>query len=233
MFDQYLKPLFPKLCEDFAEQVAVYFLAVRPDLKEYEDRLEIHYVPHLPFEDFLEYIANEHFDIGLAPLDEDGFFKYKYFNKYIEYTRAGIAGIYTDCPLYRQVVESGYNGILCSNSVESWMQAVSRLVNSPKQRIEIAENAQQYAMEHFHGDRVVDKLLYDLPELGNYNAPDSKSSSLKIFLIKVHYWRFRIRGWFYTAYSCIRSGNTKLLLKRIISRLSRKNGRHYECFEKR
>lgn len=218
MFNNYLKPLIPKLCKEFSERVALYFMSIRPDLKKYEDNLEIHYVPHMSYEDFLSYMANEHFDIGLAPLDEEGFSKYKYFNKYVEYTRAGIAGIYSDCSLYRNVIKSGYNGILCSNSMNSWMQAISQLVNNPQQRKEIAKNAQQYAIEHFSGDRIINKLMNDLNEIGNYKSPNIKSSRTKIFIIKVHYWGFRIRGWLYTIYSCIRSGNTKLLIRRIVSR---------------
>lgn len=219
MFNQYLLPIFPKLCEDYSDKVAIYFLAVKPDLREYEDKLEIHYVPHMSFEDFLVYIANEHFDIGLAPLDEEGFSKYKYFNKYVEYTRAGIAGIYTDCSLYRQVIEPGFNGLLCKNSVDSWMNSISQLINNPQQRIRIAENAQQYAKDNFNNENVIHKLLHDIPELGNFHSPDRKASAIKIRLIKTHYWAFRIRGWIYTAYSCIRSGNTKSLVNRVMSRL--------------
>lgn len=219
IFNKYIKPLFPILCKELSDKIAIYFISIRPDLKEYEGLIEIHYVPHMAFEDFLKYMENEHFDIGLAPLDDIGFSKYKYFNKYVEYTRAGIAGIYSDCDLYRKVVISGYNGILCNNSVDSWIDAISKLVNNHQLRVQIAKNAQKYATEHFTSDKIIDKLICDINELINYKAPHKKSSSIKIFEIKIHYWGFRIRGWIYTAYSCIRSGNTKLFFKRVASRL--------------
>lgn len=220
MFNRYLLPLLPKLLAEYSDKVAIYFLGVKPDVHEYEDKLEIHFVPHMPFEDFLQYLADQHFDIGLAPLDEEGFSKYKYFNKYVEYTRAGIAGIYTDCSLYRQVIESGYNGILCKNSVESWMEALAYLIDKPYERVKIVENAQLHAKENFDSNKVINKLLNDMPELGNYKSPKKTASAGRIFLIKFSYWSFRVRGWFYTAYSCIRSGNIKGLIKRAYSRLS-------------
>ena len=219
MFELYLLPLISKLCEKYADQIAIYFLSLKPNLKEYEGKIEINYVPHMPFEDFLKYIRNEHFDIGLAPLDEQGFSKYKYFNKYVEYTRAGIAGVYTDCSLYRQVIISEYNGILCDNSPDSWLMAISKLIDDKQLRINIAMNAQKYAKEHFSEDKVVDNLLKNLPEIGNHRAPKLKAKTSKIYFIKICYWKFRLSGWCYTAYSCIRSGNIKFLVKRLSERV--------------
>lgn len=220
MFNLYLRPLFGKLCESLADRIAVYFLAVKPDMKEFENKLEIHYVPHMHFEEFLKYIAGAHFDIGLAPLDEEGFSKYKYFNKYVEFTRAGITGIYTDCLLYRQVVEPGYNGVLCNNTADSWMQAIISLVQNPEKRVAMAENAQQYARNNFRDDKVIEKLLEDLSELENYKAPHERANAFRLTIFKVHYWSFRFRGWFCTAYSCIRSGHPKAIIKRIKARMA-------------
>lgn len=222
MFDLYIRPLIPKLCEKYRGKLALYFLGLKPDLKEYEDKIEIHYVPHMSFNKFLKHIANEHFDIGLAPLDEQGFSKYKYFNKYVEYTRSGIAGVYTDCTLYKQVVKSGKNGILCDNSSESWLNAVSLLIDNSQLRISIAENAQEYARENLSAEKVVDRLLHDLPELGEYTAPRSEISAARISLVKFCYWGFRMRGWCYTFYNCVRSGNAKALMWRIRQRVGRK-----------
>lgn len=219
MFDLFLKPIFPKLCELFGENIALYFMTVHPDMSTFEDKMEIHYVPHLSFSDFLEYISNAHFDIGLAPLDNKGFSQYKYFNKYIEYTRAGIAGIYSDCPLYKQVVIDGYNGILCDNTTDGWLYALESLITNSEKRLKIAQNAQTYAREHFNKDAVAKKLLQDIPELSSYKAPKSQASNVKIMFFRISYYGFRFRGWVYTAYSCIRSGNICALFKRIRERI--------------
>lgn len=214
MFDLYLKPLLHILCQKYSDQVALYFLSIRPEMSEYEDKIETHYIPHMSLDEFWKYVANEHFDIGLAPLDEIGFSKYKYFNKYVEYTRAGIAGIYSDCALYRQVVENGYNGVLCDNSTECWIRAISELIDNKDKRVMIAKNAQRYAIEHFSKNKVIDKLLEDIPELTQYSAPKKKVSHLALKIIWIHYWGFRVRGWIHTIYCCIKTGNIKALIRR-------------------
>lgn len=221
MFECYLRPLIVDLYRDYADRVAMYFMAVRPDLSSFEDRLEIHYIPHMSYPDFLRYMAEQHFDIGVAPLNEGGFSKYKYFNKYVEYTRAGIAGIYSKCSLYCQVIESGYNGILCQNTPESWFDAVREMIENPQKRKTIAENAQQYAVENFSDDAVVSKLLKDIPEIVCYKAPQRKVASWRFFIMRLQYFGFRVRGWMNTVLNCVRSGNTKALLARAKDRIGR------------
>lgn len=215
MFDLYIRPVILRLYELYRDKVALYFLAVHPDLSEYEDKLEIHYVPHMNFDAFLKYIAEAHFDIGLAPLDDNGFSRYKYFNKYIEYTRAGIVGIYSDCPLYRQVIIDGYNGLLCNNTVDEWLCAIDKFVTNPELRVKMANNAQCYAKENFDVKNITQKLLNDIPELYSYKAPNIHVSGFKVISLRIHYWCFRFRGWMSTIYSCIRTGNMKALFRRI------------------
>lgn len=215
MFDLYIRPVILRLSELYGDRVALYFLAVHPDLSEYEDKLEIHYVPHMSFDAFLKYIADAHFDIGLAPLDDNGFSRYKYFNKYIEYTRAGIVGIYSDCPLYRQVIVDGFNGLLCNNSIDEWFYVLERLITEPELRAKMANNAQNYAKENFNLKKITQKLVHDVPELCSYKAPVVHVSMFTIISFRVHYWCFRFRGWIRTIYSCVRTGNMKALFRRI------------------
>lgn len=215
MFDLYIRPVFERLCELYRDKVALYFLAVHPDLSEYEDKLEIHYVSHMNFDAFLKYIAEARFDIGLAPLDNNGFSRYKYFNKYIEYTRAGIVGIYSDCPLYRQVIVDGYNGLLCDNIADEWICAIEKLINDSELRVKMASNAQCYAKDNFDVKNITQKLLKDVPELYSYKAPSVHVFGLKVLSFRVHYWCFRFRGWMRTIYSCAKTGNIKALFRRI------------------
>ena len=57
-------------------------MVLKPYLDEFKDKIEINYVPHIPYKDFKSFLSKSSFDIGLAPLIDTGFSCYKYFNKY-------------------------------------------------------------------------------------------------------------------------------------------------------
>lgn len=217
MFDRILRPVLEKSYENkIFDNVSIYFLGVKPDVSEFDERIEFHFVPHMSFECFLVYLSEQNFSIGLAPLDNEGFSKYKYFNKYIEYTRAGIAGVYSDCPLYRQVVKSGYNGILCENSPEAWETAISSIIENEEMRINLILNAQSFASENFTSSRNISAMLDSCPEFITYKSPDAKARFFIIYMIKLKYWFFRVKGWGTTFILYIKAGKTKELLKKIL-----------------
>lgn len=222
MIDRYLRPVFYELANKYEGKVSLYFMAVHPDLHDLDKKLDIHYVPHMCFDDFLKYIANQHFDIGLAPLDNNGFSKYKYINKFIEYTRAGVAGVYSDCDLYKGVITNGENGLLCENTVEGWLNALGSLIEDLEFKVKIAKCAQNYVRCHMSKEAVIKALLDAIPEFSNYKAPEMKVNSFVIPWFHFRYWMFRIRGWKFTIYSCIRSGNIKGLFRRAARKIRRK-----------
>lgn len=197
MFNRILMPVIPFLCEKYPNKLALYFMALKPDMSEYKDKLEINYVPHMPYYEFKKYMADEHFNIGLAPMEDSGFSAYKYFNKYVEYTVAGVPGVYSDCRLYRQVIEDGYNGMLCENTSEAWFDALSIFIDNPEFRLQCANNAQQHIYENFSADSVLKKLVTDIPELRDFQAPECSPVKVKfmLFIIKATYVLFRVRGW--------------------------------------
>lgn len=219
MFDRYIRPILPFISEKLSDKVSLFFLAVHPDMSQYDGKIDYYYIPHMSFDEFLLYLKKEQFDIGLAPLEDEGFSKSKYINKFIEYTRAGVAGIYSDCELYRHVITDGYNGILCDDTPKSWEDAIQNLVDFPQKRVEIARNAQYYASENLEKVKVLRKLIEGVPELSEYSSPPHSISAIRLFSIKVYYcFLFRTGGWINTLYCCIKNGNTR----KIISRFRRK-----------
>ena len=215
MFEQIIRPAFPILAERMSDKIAFYFMALRPELKEYEDKFEINYVPHMPFDEFLDYIGKQGFSIGLAPLVNEGFSRYKYFNKFIEYTRAGITGIYSDCDLYRQVITDKSNGLLCKNTPSDWFNAINYLVNNPEERIKMALRAQQYARDNLNKETIAQRFINDIPELGTYKAPSQGISLIALHSIRVRYRLFRALGWIQTAITMIKNGNVKGIFPKI------------------
>lgn len=224
MFNRILMPAIPLLCEKYSNKLAFYFMALKPDMGKYKDKIEVNYVPHMPYYEFKKYMADMHFDIGLAPLEDSGFSAYKYFNKYVEYTVAGIPGIYSNCRLYRQVIEDGYNGLLCENTPEGWLDALSRFIDNPEFRLQCAHNAQRHIYESFNADSVLEKLVKDIPELRDYHAPECSSGNLrlKLFLIKVSYICFRVRGWWHMFLVYARAGKFSAMAARFRRKILKK-----------
>lgn len=220
-FNSILRPALRLLKERNGKRIALYLMALHPDMSEFESVFDVHYVPHMPYYDFKKYLGTEGFDIGLAPLTDDEFSKYKYFNKYIEYTLAGIPAIYTDCPLYRLVIKDGYNGVLTNNSSESWCDAITQMIEDAGLRKSIIESAQKHLFDNFESEKVLNKLIEDLSELTQYKSADSllRFLSMRLFLIKLNYSIFKIKIWLGTAYTMLRKGNIKEFFKRFKTRI--------------
>lgn len=94
--------------------------------------------------DWLTYSSSLHLlrhDIGLAPLLATRFNSARSYVKYFDITRFGAAGIYSRSAPFIDFVSDGYDGLLCENRPELWVDAISCLARSPLQRRTLLENA--------------------------------------------------------------------------------------------
>lgn len=197
-FEQFIRPVLPMLCERYGSKISLTLMALKPDISEYEGKLEIKCVEHMHFKEFREYLAKEHFDIGIAPLDGIGFSRYKYFNKFIEHSIAGIAGIYSNCEPYTFIIRNKINGILTENSPEAWLEALGQLIEDDQLRRRIVINAQKELIDDFSSEKIIQGMIKDIPELLNHSAP-KMGFSIEMFWIHWMYIFFRIREYLYFA----------------------------------
>lgn len=92
-------------------------------------------------------------DIALIPLAADEYNQCKSYIKWLDYSAAGIASIFSDVSVYNQVVTHDSTGLLMPNSDQAWLDAITLLIESPEKRYSLA-NAGQAAI----------KADYDLKE---------------------------------------------------------------------
>ncbi|PHV70885.1 hypothetical protein CS063_07625 [Sporanaerobium hydrogeniformans] len=105
-----------------------------------------HYTDYESYERLMEKRA---WDIGLAFLPDTPFYNNKYYNKFLEYSRFGIAGVYADIPLYRRIIQPEINGLLALATTEDWIKKIEQLIHNKSMREKIATNAYYEVGEKF------------------------------------------------------------------------------------
>ncbi len=104
--------------------------------------------PVVEYPQFLPWFtANVHWDIGLAPLVDTPFNRAKSDIKFLDYAAAGVAGVYSDLPVYAESVRQGETGLLAANDTPSWVAALHTLIAQPSLRRDLARRAQEYLYE--------------------------------------------------------------------------------------
>lgn len=159
----FLEPIINKLLESNKEDLDLYFVGFDPKIVGFEEM--VHIVPKMNLEEYQKYMYEMDFDIGLAPLKSSYFTERKYFNKFIEYTRNGICGIYSDVYPYRFVVNNGENGYLVENNADAWLECITRVLSNRTERSQCVKNAQIY-LKNNHSDKIIfENLERDIPEI--------------------------------------------------------------------
>lgn len=165
MFNRYIEPILPALIEKYRKRLSFTFFGVHPDMSSYEGEIDIEYVSAMPLAQYRKAIQKGNFDLGLSPLESNDFTKYKYFNKFIEYTIAGITGIYSNILPYTLVVSDKVNGFLSGNTSDAWLQTMSLAIENEELRRYCYRNAYNYLLTHMDADSVMKKLKSDIPEM--------------------------------------------------------------------
>ena len=107
-------------------------------------------LPYVGYDDYAAAVGTLAPDILVAPLDASRTSMSKCPNKYLEYSIAGAAGVYSDTPPYSQTIVDGRTGLLVAGDDEaSWSAAIARLVEDAPLRQSIAAAARRDVLERF------------------------------------------------------------------------------------
>ena len=165
LFNKYLYPFFDQFIEEYKGKIDVTFVGVEPVVKKSE---VVHFVKGMPYDDYLCFMKDNDFDIGIAPLEDNPFCARKYFPKYIEYSKYGIAGIYSNVAPYTFVLENMKNGVLVNDDPTEWKEALVKMIENPQVINDIATNAQKDLRKRFSLDNSVMMLRKGCHEFENY-----------------------------------------------------------------
>lgn len=145
--DRIISGALTEIKKRYGERVCIEFFGGKTALAE---TLHCRTYPFMEsYEAYQEQMARLNWDIGLAPMPDTPFHACKYHNKLVEYSGFGIAGVYSDVLPYRGAVEHEYTGLLCENDTDSWVKALSRLIEDEQLRRRISDNCLKMARGAF------------------------------------------------------------------------------------
>lgn len=99
--------------------------------------------------DYAAQLRQWNWDIALIPLASDEYNQCKSYIKWLDYSAAGIASVFSDVSVYSQVVTHEVTGLLMPNSSQAWLDAITQLIESPGKRHALAAAGQKQVREGF------------------------------------------------------------------------------------
>ncbi len=111
----------------------------------------------MPYLDLLDFTAK--MDINVAPLMVDNDFnKAKTALKFVEAAIVKVPTVASPIPSYCECIDNGKTGFIAADDDE-WFGALSQLVESRQLRQEIAEQAYEYAFQHYYIGNRIDEIV--------------------------------------------------------------------------
>ncbi len=188
---EYISEAAIRIIEEFGDKVSFTFIGANPELNNIP---QINYYSYFSnYDEYLKLMDSKQFNIGLAPIYTSQFYQCKYINKFIEYTKHGAVGIYTNCLPYTSIIKNNYNGFLCDNSVDSWYETIKKAINSQKLCRYSYENAKKTILDQFNINKITDELTKQIPEIIEYKAPVIKESKIKLNSLFIDFYIQRIK----------------------------------------
>src|SRR5262249_49637511 len=111
------------------------------------------------YESFFREFAHARFDVGLAPLENTQFNLCKTNTKYRDYGACCIAGIYSNMGVYSSCVRHEETGLLADDSIDAWVDALTRLIFEHKLREDIQSAAYKDVYEQYRLELVAELWL--------------------------------------------------------------------------
>lgn len=224
-FEKQIKPVLNVFLKEYAQKVHFTFIGVEPDLSDVEYKECFSFIPLMPLDSYNNFMKNNLFEVGLAPLDDTDFSNRKYFNKFIEYSKVGILGLYTNCLPFKLIVQNRVNGILVDNNKENWLRALKFVVENPSFIEKCVHNSQNELRERFQASMIASIIKAKLPEYEVSESFDRKKVSWHYTKINFIFFKI-IDKWQKLNYYLLNKGmsNSINMIQNYLKDKTKKNG---------
>lgn len=169
------------------------------------------------YEAYQKQMAELNWDIGLAPMPDTHFHSCKHYNKLVEYCGFGIVGVYSRVSPYTEGVVDQVTGLLCGNTAQEWVDAISLLIEDSALRQRISENCINYAQEFLSVERAAYHFFQDICEIRLSKWKDDSIRFLTLMkalgVLSWYFEKYKKYGWQTPVIACKKA--IKLLHKTV------------------
>ena len=171
--ERILRDALIRVKREYGDRVAFEFFGAIPSFAE---ELNAKCIPYCDsYDEYRRTLNERQWDIGLAPMPDTPFHACKYYNKFVEYASAGIAGVYSKVQPYTGIRNYAECCILCENSTDAWKKALSMLITNDIERESLGRIASRRAYQEWSVAQTARNLQSALP------ATSSKAKIMKGF----------------------------------------------------
>jgi glycosyltransferase involved in cell wall biosynthesis len=140
---QIILPALQRLLEKYSDRIQFHFWGIEaPD--EVASHSMVDWYPPIFFryDEFVSAFQEQVADVVLAPLCDNLFNSCKSAIKYLEYAAIGVPGVYSRVAPYVDIIDNSKDGLLATTTDE-WFNSVVTLIEEPRLRAQLANNAQE------------------------------------------------------------------------------------------
>jgi glycosyltransferase involved in cell wall biosynthesis len=144
-----------RLAEEHAFELVVIAERMKPLRK-----LDLHGVPvrFVQWSEEREIEDLRQFDIGLMPMPDSEWTRYKCGLKIIQYMALRVPAVASPVGVNRDLITHGTNGFL-ADSIEQWFRTLERLIQEPELRGQVGNSGYQTVRESYSVDANLDKFV--------------------------------------------------------------------------
>ena len=167
-FDTIISDVIRLLLAKYDKNISFEFMGAKPKIV--DELALVHYEYEDNYIEYKKLLDNVNWDIGLAPLPDTEFHRCKHYNKFIEYSSSSIVGVYSNVEPYSRIIRNRSNGVLCDNTLESWINEITWLIDNNNERREISRECNKLMKDYFDISIISQRLFEVIPELSNYKS---------------------------------------------------------------
>jgi len=142
-----LIPLF-RILEKYPN-VKLEIIGMNTSLNEYFPNRVIYHAP-MDFDKLPDFLANNHFDIAIAPLLDNTFSASRSNIRLLQHSLFDTVCILSPIGTYKQSVTDGFSGLIADNNDEDWISKLSYLIENKTERINRAKSGKSWVIKNYN-----------------------------------------------------------------------------------